>query len=397
LPGTTTDFASEAEVRRCSRSTDKRDNGQTVNSSRSLLLSEFYHLRRTAIKDLAAYCGFLLGFLGSAPFAWRYLTGQIDTGDFARGLGYFLSYVTVAGLVTGSAGFLIGIAGGWIWERYHRYRRAARGTIDSGITPAPQLRLVADEPSSVHDSRRAAVPRVGKEHDTGALMIHSGNSQELWNAVDDYIDEVVQPESALHSALAASTAAGLPAIAVSPSQGKLLYMLARVLGARRILEVGTLGGYSTIWLARALPADGRLITLELDAKHAEVARSNVSMAGLGDVVDVRVGAALDLLPAIAEEGGGPFDFVFIDADKQNIPSYFDWALKMSRPGSLIVVDNVVRNGDVIDAASDDASVIGVRRLNSRLAAEPRATATTIQTVGIKGYDGFTIALVTAGS
>jgi predicted O-methyltransferase YrrM len=361
------------------------------------LLSEFYHLRRTAIKDLAAYCGFLLGFLGSAPFAWRYLTAQIDNGDFARGLGYFLSYVTVAGLVTGSAGFLIGIGGGWIWERYHRYRRAARGTIEPAIGAGPKLTLVADEPGSVHDSRPEAVPPSGKEHDTGALMIHSGNSQELWNAVDDYIDEVVQPDSALRSAVEASSAAGLPAIAVSPSQGKLLYMLSRVLGARRILEIGTLGGYSTIWLARALPRDGRLITLEIDPKHAEVARANVSMAGLGEIVDVRVGAALDLLPMIAEEGSGPFDFVFIDADKQNIPSYFDWALKMSRPGSLIVVDNVVRNGDVLDAASDDASVIGVRRLNARLAAESRATATTIQTVGIKGYDGFTIALVTAGS
>lgn len=361
------------------------------------MLSEFYHLRRTAIKDLAAYCGFLLGFLGSAPFAWRYLTAQIDNGDFARGLGYFLSYVTVAGLLTGGAGFLIGIAGGWIWERYHRYRRAAHGTLDVGLSAVPKLRLVADEPSSVQDSRRAAVHRGGKEHDTGALMIDSGNSQALWNAVDDYIDEVVQPDAVLSSALEASTAAGLPAIAVSPSQGKLLYMLARVLGARRILEIGTLGGYSTIWLARALPADGRLTTLELDPKHAAVARSNVSMAGLGDVVDVRTGAALELLPAIAEEGSGPFDFVFIDADKQNIPSYFDWALKLSRVGSLIVVDNVVRNGDVLDAASDDASVIGVRRLNARLAAESRATATTIQTVGIKGYDGFTVALVTADS
>jgi predicted O-methyltransferase YrrM len=357
--------------------------------------SEFYQLRRNAIKDLAAYCGFLVGFLGSAPFAWRYLAAEVDSGDFARGLGFFLSYVTVAGLVTGGLGFFVGAVGGSIWERYHRYKRGAPGAVEPEPNRRPRLALVADAPWSVHDSLRKKLRLSANAHEpNGVSMIDSGNSQELWNAVDDYIGDVVQPEPALHSALEASTAAGLPAIAVSPSQGKLLYMLARIQGAHRILEIGTLGGYSTIWLGRALPADGRLITLELDSKHAEVAKSNVRMAGLGEVVDVRVGAALDLLPAIAEEGIAPFDFVFIDADKQNIPSYFDWALRMSRPGSLIVVDNVVRNGDVIDAASDDASVIGVRRLTSPRASAPRTTATTIQTVGIKGYDGFTIALVT---
>jgi len=225
-------------------------------------------------------------------------------------------------------------------------------------------------------------------------MMDSGNSQELWNAVDEYIGDVVRADSSLAAALEASTAAGLPAIAVSPSQGKLLYLMARVQGARRVLEVGTLGGYSTIWMAQALPPDGRLVTIEIDPKHAEVARGNVVAAGLGDIVDVRVGRALDVLPRIAEEERVPFDFIFIDADKQNIPAYFEWALKLSRNGSLIVVDNVVRNGDVLDAASDDASVIGVRRLNSMLEADTRVTATTIQTVGIKGYDGFTVALVT---
>jgi predicted O-methyltransferase YrrM len=319
---------------------------------------------------------------------------QIDNGDFARGLGYFLTYVTVAGLLTGTAGLFAGMAAGWIWERYHRSRRRASDEIEPPPAPVPGLRLVADKRPSVHDSRRKM--RVSaKESDTnGAPMINSGNSQELWDAVDDYIGDVVQPDALLTSALDASSAAGLPAIAVSPSQGKLLYMLARVQGARKILEIGTLGGYSTIWMARALPADGMLITLEVDPKHAEVATANMSMAGLSKVVDVRVGAALDLLPQIAKEDRGPFDFVFIDADKPNIPSYFDWALKLSRVGSIIVVDNVIRNGDVIDATSDDASVIGVRRLNARLALESRIAATTIQTVGIKGYDGFTIALVT---
>ena len=180
-------------------------------------------------------------------------------------------------------------------------------------------------------------------------------------------------------------------------QGKLLHLLARAIGARNVLEIGTLGGYSTIWLARALPDGGRLISLEADARHAEVARANIARAGLEDMVEVRLGMALDILPGLAAEVGEPFDFVFIDADKPNNAAYFDWALKLSRPGSIIVVDNVVRDGDVIDAASDSPTVQGVRRLLERLAAEPRVSATAIQTVGTKGYDGFAIALVTSPS
>ncbi|MFI5380616.1 MAG: O-methyltransferase [Tepidisphaerales bacterium] len=219
-------------------------------------------------------------------------------------------------------------------------------------------------------------------------------TQRQWTAVDRYITEMlVRPDRALEAALAKSAAAGLPAISVAPNQGKLLQLLALVRGAHSILEIGTLGGYSTIWLARALPAGGRLITLEADKKHARVARGNIARAGLAGVVELRLGQALDTLPKLAAEGRGPFDLVFIDADKPNIPHYFAWALKLSRRGSLIVVDNVVRKGAVIDAASRDASVQGVRRFNELVAAEPRVSATTIQTVGSKGYDGMTIVLV----
>jgi len=221
-------------------------------------------------------------------------------------------------------------------------------------------------------------------------------SQERWTAVDRYItDLLVPPDPALDAALQASAAAGLPAISVSPSQGKLLQLLARLQGARAILELGTLGGYSTIWLARALPPGGRLVTLEADPKHAEVARANLARAGLEDVVEVRLGRGLDTLPRLAAEGRGPFDLIFIDADKPSIPEYFAWALKLSRRGSLIVVDNVVRDGEIVDAGSADPNVQGVRRFNELLAAEPRVSATTLQTVGSKGYDGLTFALVTA--
>ncbi len=219
-------------------------------------------------------------------------------------------------------------------------------------------------------------------------------THSTWVAVENYISGIlVQSDAALDAALTDSDAAGLPSIQVSANTGKLLHLMARSIGARRILEIGTLGGYSTIWLARALPAGGRLISLEIDARHAEVARSNIERAGLTSIVKVRVGAALDTLPHLAREGLAPFDFVFIDADKANIPSYFSWSLKLSRTGSIIVVDNVVRDGAVIDAESDDPAVLGVRRLNEMLAAEPRVSATTIQTVGSKGYDGFTLALV----
>jgi predicted O-methyltransferase YrrM len=215
-------------------------------------------------------------------------------------------------------------------------------------------------------------------------------SQELWTAVDHYIAEMMVPsDAALDAALQSSAEAGMPAIAVSPAQGKLLMMLAQMLGARRILEIGTLGGYSTIWLARGLGEGGKLITLEADPKHADVARSNIVRAGLADVVEVRVGRALDTLPGI----DGFFDLIFIDADKVSYPEYLQWAVKLARSGSVIVADNVVRKGAVIEADSSDQNVQGVRRFNEILAAETRLSATTIQTVGSKGYDGFTIARV----
>ena len=221
-------------------------------------------------------------------------------------------------------------------------------------------------------------------------------NQDQWTAVDQYLtDLVVRPDPALDAALAAGVAAGLPAINVAPNQGKLLYLLARLQGARNILEIGTLAGYSTIWLARALPPEGRLVTLEIDPKHAGVARSNIGRAGLAGVVAVRIGRALDTLSQLAAEGAGPFDLTFIDADKVNIPEYFEWALKLSRAGSVIVVDNVIRKGAVIDAASIDPNVVGVRRLNAMVAADTRVSATTIQTVGSKGYDGLTVAVVGA--
>ena len=219
-------------------------------------------------------------------------------------------------------------------------------------------------------------------------------TQDTWTAVDRYIaDQLVSPDAALDAALESSAAAGLPAINVSPNQGKFLHLLARIQGARSILEIGTLGGYSTIWLARALPADGRLITLEAEPEHVMVARANIARAGLDGIVDVRLGRALDTLPQLAAEGAGPFDLIFIDADKPSNPDYFAWALRFARRGSVIVIDNVVREGAVIDAASRDESVQGVRRLNEMLAAEPRVSATAIQTVGSKGYDGFAMALV----
>ncbi len=219
-------------------------------------------------------------------------------------------------------------------------------------------------------------------------------SKKKWTAVDRYISEaLIPPDPALEATLKASKKAGLPAIAVAPNQGKLLMILAQAIGARSILELGSLGGYSTIWLARALPGDGRLITLEFDPKHAEVTRANVAHAGLAEKVEVRVGKALDSLPQLAAEGLGPFDFIFIDADKGNYPGYLEWALKLSRPGTMIIGDNVVRDGDVINADNPDPSVQGVRRMNEIIAAEPRLTATAIQTVGSKGYDGFMIAIV----
>lgn len=221
-------------------------------------------------------------------------------------------------------------------------------------------------------------------------------NQERWNEVDRYItDLLVRPDLALQEALDASSAAGLPPIHVSPPHGKLLHILARLAGSRNILEIGALGGYSTIWLARALPEDGRLITLEADQTHAQVAGRNLRGAGLGDVVEVIVGNALDTLPRLSADGRGPFDLIFIDADKTNYPAYLSWALRLSRVGTLIVADNIVRKGAVADANSSDPLVQAVRRFNELLAADPRLTATVIQTVGGKGYDGFAIAIVNA--
>lgn len=215
---------------------------------------------------------------------------------------------------------------------------------------------------------------------------------EIWKAVDRYIgDTLVPSDPALDAALAASESAGLPAIQVAPNQGQLLHLLARIGNARRILEIGTLGGYSTICLARALPPDGRLITLEYEPRHAEVARANIAGAGLADLVEVRVGPALETLPKLT--GEDPFDLVFLDADKDNNDRYFEWALRLSRPGTTIVVDNIIRQGKVIDANSEDPLVQGSRRLFDLIAAEPRVTATAIQTVGRKGHDGLIIAIV----
>ncbi|MCG8349019.1 MAG: O-methyltransferase [Chloroflexales bacterium] len=219
-------------------------------------------------------------------------------------------------------------------------------------------------------------------------------NKELFSAVDRYVEELFVPiEESLQATLRASEAAGLPTINVAPSQGKLLHILALLCGARRILEVGTLGGYSAIWLGRALPFDGKLITLEYSSAHAEVARANIDRAGLADRVEVRVGRALDLLPQIEAEQVGPFDMIFIDADKQPYTEYFQCALRLSRPGTLIVADNVVRNGAVLDTNSSDAQVLGVQRFNAALSAEPRVAATIVQLVGLKGYDGMAIAVV----
>jgi predicted O-methyltransferase YrrM len=219
-------------------------------------------------------------------------------------------------------------------------------------------------------------------------------SQQLWSDVDAYIErQLVDEDEALKAAREASAAAGLPAIALSPAQAKLLHLLARVHGARSILELGTLGGYSTIWLARALPADGRLVTLELSPDYAAVAAANVEQAGLGRLIKIDVGPAIESLRALVAAGGEPFDMVFIDADKESTPEYFELALELTRPGSLIVTDNVVRDGAVADPETADPRARGMRRFHELLAASTRVTATTIQTVGSKGYDGFTLAIV----
>ncbi|TKG63176.1 O-methyltransferase [Prauserella endophytica] len=218
-------------------------------------------------------------------------------------------------------------------------------------------------------------------------------TQETWDAVDGYFrTQLVPPDPVLDDALQAGEAAGLPPIAVAPNQGKFLHLLARIARARSILEIGTLGGYSTLWLARALPADGKVVTLEVDPAHAEVARRNFANAGLDGVIDLRVGRALDTLPQLHDEA--PFDLVFVDADKPSNPEYFRWALELTRPGSVIVIDNIVRGGAVADQRSEDPSVRGTQHMTELIAAEPRVDATALQTVGVKGYDGLAIALVT---
>lgn len=215
-----------------------------------------------------------------------------------------------------------------------------------------------------------------------------------WAAVDDYLNELfVQSDPALEETLVSSQAAGLPSIQVAANQGKMLQLLAQLQGAKKILEIGTLGGYSTIWLARALPAGGRLITLEANPRHAEVARANIARAGLSEKVEVRVGPAVESLAQLVAEGQRPFDFIFIDADKVSYPDYFTWSLRLSRPGTLMVADNVVRRGAVADPESDDENVQGIRRFNELVAAEPRVSATALQTVGSKGYDGLAFILV----
>jgi len=219
-------------------------------------------------------------------------------------------------------------------------------------------------------------------------------THKTWTAVDDYIaDRLIPADRALEAALDSNREGGLPAIDVSPAQGKLLNLLARMVGAKRILEIGTLGGYSTIWLARALQLGGKVITLELDAHHAKVARANVDRAGLSASVDIRVGPALKSLEALGKETGEPFDLIFIDADKPNNPNYLDWALKLSRPGTVIVCDNVIRDGDVIEAKSRDENVQGARAAFDFIGKDNRLDGTAIQTVGVKGYDGFAIAIV----
>jgi predicted O-methyltransferase YrrM len=222
----------------------------------------------------------------------------------------------------------------------------------------------------------------------------------LWSAVDDYIAEMLVPEAAAFEFVSESAeAAGLPPIAVTPNQGKLLELLARMQGARAILELGTLAGYSTIWLARALAPGGRVVTLEAEPRYAEVAAANIARAGFAEAVEIRVGPALQTLPRLADEGAGPFDLIFIDADKENYPGYLDWSLKLSRPGTVIVGDNVVRDGAILEPGAPDPLygstelIAGVRRFYELLSAEPRVIATAIQTVGDKGYDGFALGLV----
>jgi len=219
-------------------------------------------------------------------------------------------------------------------------------------------------------------------------------SEALWGRVDEYIvDKLVQEDASLEAALAANAAVGLPAMDVSAAQGKFLNLMVRITGAKRVLELGTLCGYSTIWMAKALPADGQLVTLEYDPRHATVARQNIDNAGVGDKVTIHVGAAVETLPLVAAQYPEPFDFIFIDADKPSNPIYLDWAIKLSRPGTVIILDNVIRDGKVLDPGSADPRIIGTRAAYDIIGAHPRLQATALQTVGAKGWDGFAIMLV----
>src|SRR6267142_2812402 len=221
-------------------------------------------------------------------------------------------------------------------------------------------------------------------------------TKDIWEAVETYLDKtLISPDSALDAALADATAANLPAIQVASVQGKLLHLLARIMGARNILEIGTLGGYSTIWMARALPDGGRIVTLEADPKHADVAQKNFTRAGVAAKVELRLGKALDTLPKVAADGRGPFDMFFIDANKSNMPEYFEWSLKLARKGSVIIADNVVREGAVLDARSKDADIQGIRRFLEMVGKEKRVSGTALQTVSTKSYDGFALVLVTS--
>ena len=221
-------------------------------------------------------------------------------------------------------------------------------------------------------------------------------TKDVWEAVDNYFGEMLIPQdSTLDDALAAAAAANLPAIQVSSVQGKLLHLMARIISARNILEIGTLGGYSTIWMAQALPEGGRIITLEADPKHAEVAQKNFARAGVENKVELRLGKALDTLPKVAADGRGPFDMFFIDANKSNMPEYFEWSLKLARKGSVIIADNVVREGAVLDGKSKDADIQGIRRFLEMVGKEKRVSGTALQTVSTKNYDGFALVLVTS--
>ena len=218
--------------------------------------------------------------------------------------------------------------------------------------------------------------------------------EELWTSVDRYFNEsVVGTDAVLDAAAGAAAAAQLPPVSVTPAYGKLLHLIARAQKAARILEIGTLAGYSTIWLARAVPVDGRVMTLDVNAKHAEIARANLGRAGVADRVEIRVGPAVETLSQLARDGELPFDFTFIDADRPNAAAYFDWAVRLSRRGGIIVVDNVVRKGHVLDTSNTDPDIVGIRRLVERLASDARVSATVMQTVSSKGHDGFVLALV----